>query len=203
MSLNVSCAVPGCTNPVIGQCTGYKGTCGRFYCAAHSTDRLCADCARQKLEDEIAQRTYEDYLHTAERLQRKLRSAALPIVLCAGVIGILFFCSAFSVSPVSSEQIVAGWVMGMATILGGAIWAGTRQQKLEKEEVAEIGKVKPAFAEFYKAWKKEKSKEALMTALAIAGVIVAGAVAAAAAATSDDREKRVSEIEEGVRRAIR
>jgi hypothetical protein len=45
---NIACSVSGCTNPVIGQCR-----CGRYYCATHSTDGLCADCSRQKFENEI------------------------------------------------------------------------------------------------------------------------------------------------------
>ncbi|MBM3155420.1 MAG: hypothetical protein FJ008_08860 [Chloroflexi bacterium] len=194
MSLNVSCAIPNCTNPVVGQCAGYKGSCGRFYCAAHSTDRLCADCARRKSEDEIAQRTYEDYLHTAEQLRRELGSAFLPIFIGAVVVSVMLGLA------ISQSNFGVGLTVMCAGMIAVGIWGSDRTAKQEKVRLEEISKTKPAFPEFYKTWKKEKNKEALMTGLAIAGVIVAGAIAAAA---SDSREKRVSEIEEGVRRAMR
>jgi len=97
------------------------------------------------------------------------------------------------------------FLAGLAIIYGGAIWARIRQRYREKAEVAEISKAKPAFPDFYRAWKKEKNKEALMTGLVIAGVIVAGTIAGAVSAATEDakRAERVREIEEGVRRAMR
>jgi hypothetical protein len=50
--MQVACADPGCTNSVIGQCTGYGGPCGRFYCASHSTGTFCQACAERKAEDD-------------------------------------------------------------------------------------------------------------------------------------------------------
>ncbi|MBC7265099.1 MAG: hypothetical protein H5T64_12200 [Chloroflexi bacterium] len=192
---NIACSVSGCTDPVIGQCPGYKGSCGRYYCATHSAEKLCADCARQKLEDEIAQRTYEDYLQTAERLRRDLRWVGLPIVL-----GALLVFGLLGLGVGQSDVGVA-----VAIFYGGVIVASIlvlmQQRKQEEVRLQEIRETKPAFPEFYRAWKKEKNKEALMTGLAIAGVIVAGTIAAAAESSS--RERRVSEIEEGVRRAMR
>lgn len=202
MDFNVSCAVAGCANPVIGQCTGYKGSCGRFYCAAHSTDRLCADCARRKLEDETAQRTYKVYLQTAERLRRDLRWVDLRNLIGGFVILGVFAVLGFGIGRSDPDKSVTNAVQFGGVIIA-TVWSLAQQRKRRKQEKArleEIRETKPAFPEFYKAWKEEKNKEALMTGLAIAGIIVAGAVAAAA---STDREKRVSEIEEGVRRAMR
>jgi hypothetical protein len=186
---NIACSIPGCTNPVIGQCPGYKGGCGRFYCATHSTDGLCADCARRKSDDD----TYEDYCRTAERLERELRlEAALATGLATGLaalaVGALAYVVSLSeLSEQSRALVVAG--VGAAICLGALIWACIWERKREKEKVAEIGKAKPAFAEFYKAWRKEKNKERLMAGLAIAGVIVAAAIAEAV-----DSERRVSDI---------
>jgi len=87
----------------------------------------------------------------------------------------------------------------------GLLWVLPQQHKQEKLRLEEIRKTKPGFPEFYRAWKKEKNKEALLSSLAIAGVIVAGTIAGAVSAAAEDakREERVREIEEGVRRAIR
>jgi len=114
---NIACSVSGCTNPVIGQCPGYKGSCGRYYCATHSADRLCADCARRKMEDEIAQRTYEDYLQTAERLQREVGWVGKPILIAA--------CVVFGLLGYGIGQSNVG--VGVAIFYGGliitAVWA--------------------------------------------------------------------------------
>ena len=190
MYSNIACSVPGCTSPVIGQCPGYKGGCGRYYCAAHSTDGLCADCTRRKSEDDI----YDDYVHTAEQLLRKIKSETL-----VGLLPMVIGASVLMISICNNKMGLV--VIGMAFFLSGPIWAQTKSKQVEKAETAEIGKAKPAFPEFYKAWKKQKTKEALMAGLAIAGVVVAGTIAAAAESSS--RERRVSEIEEGVRRAMR
>ncbi len=81
MNLNISCSSPGCTNPVIGQCIGYKGSCGRYYCAPHTSERLCADCAKQKLQDEIAAKTYRDYLKVSEQVDYESGLGFLRITL--------------------------------------------------------------------------------------------------------------------------
>jgi hypothetical protein len=68
---NIACSFPNCTNPVIGQCTGYKKACGKYYCREHSTDTLCSDCASLKLAEDQAQEILEDYLHTAEKIEQE------------------------------------------------------------------------------------------------------------------------------------
>jgi hypothetical protein len=79
--MSVKCYVSTCDNPVIGQCSGYKSNCGKFYCASHSSKILCADCAQKKadrepvlgLEAEIAtlrektQNADEEYVELAKR----------------------------------------------------------------------------------------------------------------------------------------
>ena len=71
MSVNIACSVPKCVNPVIGQCTGYKKTCGRYYCHEHSSGTLCADCSNQKAADEHAEAVYHEYLALAEKVSRE------------------------------------------------------------------------------------------------------------------------------------
>lgn len=71
MSVNIACSVPKCSNPVIGQCTGYKKTCGRYYCHEHSSDTLCADCGSQKAADEHAEMVYHEYLTLAQNITKE------------------------------------------------------------------------------------------------------------------------------------
>ena len=194
---NIACSVSGCTNPVIGQCPGYKGGCGRYYCATHGSNGLCADCARRKLEDEI----YEDYLQTAERLRREVGWVGMPIFIGVAIVSFIF---GFAIGRDYPHPGVFFAILFSGGILG-LLWVLPQQHKQEKLRLEEIRKTKPGFPEFYRAWKKEKNKEALLSSLAIAGVIVAGTIAGAVSAAAEDakREERVREIEEGVRRAIR
>jgi hypothetical protein len=78
MSVNIACSTLGCTNSVIGQCTGYKKACGRYYCHEHSSSTLCGDCAKQKMADEYAELeqrqaelVYQEYLALAEKVNRE------------------------------------------------------------------------------------------------------------------------------------
>lgn len=83
MSINIACSAPDCSNPVIGQCTGYKKTCGKYYCREHSSDTLCADCTKRKATDEReeleqkaaqehAELVYKEYLALAEKVSKDI-----------------------------------------------------------------------------------------------------------------------------------
>ncbi len=79
MSINIACSAPDCTNPVIGQCTGYKKTCGKYYCREHSTDTLCFDCSNQKAADEEAEKIYNEYLALAEKVSKESIPGPVPV----------------------------------------------------------------------------------------------------------------------------
>ena len=185
MSLNVRCAASGCTNPVIGQCAGYADSCGRFYCAAHSTNGLCSACANRKLEDELAQRTYVDHLQTAKQLQRELNSVGLPAVI--GVFGV---CGLFIFGIAQIGRLDGGGCMAtffIADMVAVAVLFSQRRKR-EEARLEQIRQTKPAFPEFYRVWKKDKTKEALMIGLTVAGAVAATAVAAAASSSEKSRE---------------
>lgn len=69
--VNIACSAPNCSNPVIGQCTGYKKTCGKYYCREHSTDTLCFDCSNEKAAEDHAEAVYKEYLALAENVLKE------------------------------------------------------------------------------------------------------------------------------------
>lgn len=158
----IRCAFPGCTSPVIGQCAGYKDKCGRYYCAKHSAGRLCADCARQKQEDE----TVQDYLLIAEKLSREIRFSTLPLA----ILGLAGFGAVGYLLSRSNQDIALIVLCGGWLFIG--IWTWIRQHTMEKERVAEIGRVHPAFPEFYRIWKTQRNKQNLKKGFTIIGFIV-------------------------------
>jgi hypothetical protein len=44
MAGKIACHIFGCSDPVVGQCKGYKDECGRYFCRAHSPENLCLPC---------------------------------------------------------------------------------------------------------------------------------------------------------------
>lgn len=79
--MNIQCSVSGCNNPVIGQCTGYKGDCGKFYCAQHSSDGLCAECVAQKAHDEFVAKTFAEYWQLADQVKRESEPFSEALIL--------------------------------------------------------------------------------------------------------------------------
>lgn len=199
--LSVSCAVPGCASPVIGQCTGYKGSCGRYYCAVHSTGTLCSDCAGRKAEDERIERVSADYLQTIKTLQREVRSAAfnqqIALTGVGAVLAGLIGCGLTSSYNYSSQQ-AGGFFLFLAfgAFCVALIWYSIRANQISHAKAAEIDQQKPGFLDFYKAWRAEEQKKQMMAGLAIAGVILAALVAAAASSSEKSRE------DERVRNAV-
>ncbi len=200
MTSNIACFVPGCTEPVIGQCQGYEGSCGRFYCAEHSVGALCVDCAKAKLEDDIL----KDYFKTAEQLKREAaRSTGWRFCVYLFILYALLAVTTWAIVSSGAEEV--GWAVGGVMFFGGliglVIWEDVQRRNYEKAALSRLSETKPGFPEFYRVWKKKKSKEALKTGLAVA----AGAAVATAAAIGESsrREERVRDIEEGVRRASR
>ncbi len=208
MSINIACVVPGCTNPVIGQCVGYKQSCGRYYCREHSSDTLCAICANNKQVDDQAQAVYKDYLATAEGLEREARAAintkaifgkGAKIVAIAGFFGgpIVMLANEGGVSSIMGFLIGPLAALYFYTILlGPVIWGvcgimrGDWHREKGLNRATDIDKLKPGFLEFYTTWRKEKSKEKLMTALTIAGVVAAVGIGAALSDSEDSRVRR-------------
>ena len=68
------------------------------------------------------------------------------------------------------------------------IWYGSRANQITQAKAVEIDQTKPGFLDYYKAWRAEEQKKAMMASLAIVGVILAALVAAAASSSEKSRE---------------
>ncbi len=196
MALNIACYVQGCKNPVIGQCQGYKESCGHFYCAQHSNGRLCAEHA----EKERIQLIYEDYLHTAESTLKEVRVLAQKrayktvwkILLAGLIIGGLPFVllpalgyqtnldAPYWLGQISAVFIAVGGVLVLSALFGQFFILSNVHEQITEKHIKEISASKPHFDEFYREWKKHKNREAWNTILTVGlGVVAAGLAGAA------------------------
>ena len=170
MHTGIRCAVAGCANPVIGQCTGYQGSCGRFYCAQHSVGTLCADCAGRKAADERALAIQQDYVETAQRVEREARALALKspgfIWLVIGSVALLM------ISPLLGDP---SRILGSASIIGlsiAGVWYGVKQRQFTSQLVEQVNRTKPEFSGFYAEWLAAKNKQALVDRLTVVATLV-------------------------------
>jgi hypothetical protein len=162
----IRCFTSECSNPVIGQCSGYNGSCGRFYCREHSRGILCANCAaREEREQVIA-----DYFQTAERIKSPGCGAIFTIVTSGALAALAF---------VTGET--ASWVT-FAIIFGLSLFLAIRKRQKEWETVAQLDQTKLGFAEFYGLYKNDKNAERVGAAFGLAGSMVAGAASGAVSA---------------------
>ena len=213
---NIACSAPDCQNPVIGQCSGYKKPCGKYYCREHSVDAFCADCASRKAEDDHTQLVYQDYLSTAEGLEKEAQTTitfgglwkqCIKILVIIGffggpiifplemnpqnfVSGVGYFFLGFIVGPFFMA------ILSIHPLTLLIIWAvlaskrGNWHNTKGIEQAEKINETKPGFLEFYTTWRQEKSREKLTTVLTIAGAIAVGAVAAGLSESEYDRTRR-------------
>lgn len=178
---NLGCFITGCNNPVIGQCSGYEGSCGQFYCHTHSIEKLCGECGGRKARDEAIHRTYQDYLETARKIPKEhgtfiLFTIVAILIIAAFVVPLNIFTLAAVFTPL--------------TLL--AIYLLRRQKTRIAREIADIDKAKPGFGKFYQMYKKEANERRSDLTARVVGEIV-GTIAAGAAGG----------IREGVKAAAR
>ena len=169
----VACHYPGCTEPVIGQCPGYKGSCLRYYCATHSIEPYCSVCADKILRDAAIRAMYEDYLETAKKIPSAI-GCGWALVLALFVLPCSFYAGeVFSANSWESNTVAIYTVMGIgAGIILFLMWFTDRNKQ---RKVAEIAAEKPGFKEFFAEYEKQKKSESMATVLT--GLLVAGAAA--------------------------
>lgn len=195
MALNIACAVNGCTDPVIGQCSGYQGSCGRFYCAQHSVGNLCLDCGQRKLQAEAAQKVDEDNLLAADNIENLLQKGscrnlivvhAVP-ALCAAL-ALASYNLVYEIVPermididLASILFIVFGVAAAITYIGLYVRFFVQRRQMEKRMVSAISTSNPQFEDFYKGYKRERLKQRLF----LGGAIALGAAAAAAHASEE------------------
>ena len=202
----IACFTSGCHEPVVGQCAGYNGGCGRFYCSMHSEGRLCVECAGLKLQHE----TFTEYVVTAEKIASRagwyyytspvnwlivllyLASIALIFIPYVGItnpcIGVSSCVSAWPAGCTKLEDCINIWpvrslVIDRGIALVGAVTFGilmqVRVRTMEKSKVTAAGKTRPGFKEFYKVYKRERNKELIRQGFAIASKTLQDTIAKA------------------------
>lgn len=206
---SVGCYHEGCTNPVNGQCQGYPGRCGRFCCAEHSiVDNsegfLCLECAHrlavdreEREREELEKRLFELYLTAAESVPRT--NIDNLIWAATGITVILIFaCLALIAIAGGSDRVgvPVECIFPTALILAGIYYLLRKQQA--QRRINALTALLPGFDRFYAEWSKHRQAEQQRQAL-----LTLFAVSIAAVATAAARERRISEIEQGVRRALR
>jgi hypothetical protein len=182
----VGCHVRGCHEPVIGQCPGYKGGCGRFYCAHHSSEVFCSICAKQQAYDQALEAMYQDYLAEAERIRGITKGSGVMLV-----IAILLLTGGLSTIADVPLAGVACFVVG-GLLLWGAWWFHRQKAR----ELAQVAAEKPGFREFYNEYLKQRA------AANMQNLLVAGLVAGAAASAIQNYQVRkdIHDIAQGMRR---
>jgi hypothetical protein len=169
----VACHYPGCTEPVIGQCPGYKGSCLRYYCATHSIEPYCSVCADKILRDAAIRAMYQDYLEAAKKIPSAI-GCGWALVLALLVLPCSFWAGGvFSTNRWEANTVAIYTVMAIgAGIIFFLMWSTNRQKQ---RRVAEIAAEKPGFKEFFAEYEKQKKSESMATVLT--GLLVAGAAA--------------------------
>jgi len=180
---SIGCSFPGCTNPVIGQCTGYKGDCGRFYCATHSSGTLCYEHAEQKRTDDIAQQIYDDYLKTAESIHKSAGDTPAAVVVSLITLALVFL----GIGVSNGEFPTLSCLFGLGGLLVTWPIILNSRQKL----AAQASITKPGFEEFYKEWSAQKDKEGLKKGLAVAGALTVIVLGVAGAASNAAQQQQV------------
>jgi hypothetical protein len=226
MVANVSCASPGCLNPVIGQCTGYKIHCQRFYCQQHSVGKLCGLCGSQKKADDDAVQLEIDYTNLIKGIQQEAKDAyngkkmflkglkiTAIIGFFAGPIAAIFApkgTDLFQLIIAAPIDFIMIYLLG-GSILGKPILWLLRENWMNKnsfKRAEEINKSHPGFLGYFQNWHttlvNERKQTAKETVVAL-GTFAAAIAVAAAISVAEDEKERVHEqrIEDAVRRGMR
>jgi hypothetical protein len=161
----VACQHPGCQSPVIGQCSGYRGSC-----AEHSVESFCDICVQKAAHDAAAKALYDDYLGTCQKLPKLGCGTWVTVItlLIALFVGGAALLDSGGVLP------SVGGVLLLALGLF-ATWVIIASLRGHSAAVAKIAAEKPGFAEFYNEYRKQKNSESMATTLA--ALLAVGAAA--------------------------
>jgi len=190
--INVACSYPNCQNPVIGQCAGFEKSCGRYYCAVHSEDRLCFECAIEKNEALVQ----AEYARIAQDVTKRAARSLWKEGLLA--IGVIFFVIFLGINGGDSVTNVLPFWLPLLMIVGVNFWFMLAVTKRQSQWAQDVGKDLPGFENFYAIWRKNKNKNDLMKSLQIAGGIAVVALGIGAAV---QRQGAIDDLHK-IRRAL-
>lgn len=191
---NVACSFPNCSNPVIGQCTGYKKKedCRKYYCATHSTDNLCYSCASKKLAEENEAITKQEYLKIIGGMKANARSIAwklfwgrneakwgVGIILFLGLLGLIV--------GVDNEAGTFFLGLGGFGVAIGILLLFSEIGKQENILATNIDQQKNGFLNFFTAWRIEQQKKTWST---IGSIVFFVFIIMLAAIGSETKKKR-------------
>jgi double zinc ribbon protein len=156
----------GCDAPIVGQCSGYKGNCGRFYCSNHSVGSFCGICADAFARDKALEAAYNDYLQTAQKI------GTMPGCVLVGFLAIMLM---FFLLPVvmmitgrdPGSFSGSGWVVIIAISIITAVAISIDSNRRRQRKIDRIAFDKPGFREFYSEWSKVKKQENLANTLGV------------------------------------
>ncbi len=199
MAMNIACAYPNCTNPVIGQCVGYKEQCGRYYCVQHSDGKLCIECATRKTGSEKAQIARQENTDIVRKVQADALRATLDRrLLVASSLFVLMFVAGFILAEGFKMQALGG-----VLLLGGVVglmvcyivWVILRHNYVNRN-LNDLEKTRTGLVDFFHNEETEKQKQVATGCLSIIGIALLGVVASAATQSREEQD------EERIRRAL-
>ena len=157
MDVQVSCPVFRCPQTSVGQCTGYRRTCERFYCQIHSEGTLCDSCASIKQEE-----LKSGYRQVLKSLERKSYSASLTTGVAALFLGSLLLLAAAVVSAFSQQGNQGAFSIFIISLGGGLtlffaslIWYLKKTREFVRRESIELDLNHPGFYDCYRQWQEK------------------------------------------------
>ncbi len=191
---NIACSFPNCSNPVIGQCTGYKKKedCRKYYCATHSTGNLCYSCASKKLAEENEVLAKQEYLKIISEMKADARSIAwklfwgrsgakwgVGVILFLGLLGLIV--------GVDNDMGIFFLGLGGFGVAIGVLLLFSEIGKQENILATNIDQHKNGFLIFFTAWKVEQQKKTWST---IGSIVFFVFIIMLAAIGSETKKKR-------------
>jgi tetratricopeptide (TPR) repeat protein len=206
--VGIRCSAPGCGEAVIGQCSGYKKSCGKFYCTNHSLDVFCNECGTRLLEDTVREELIREYTRLAEKLYN-LNGGCNFLLLwmffqtCLGTsgIGVISGFNMFLLDDRSGNNDEGfRWLILSLPLFVVFLTMFARFLRRRSSELIALqaeAKAKQGFQQFYNEWVKHRYERDL--SLALGTVFIVGGAAYGAVQAYQKWESR-QEMEAMVRR---
>ena len=154
MIAQISCPVFRCPKTSTSQCTGYRGTCDRYYCRTHAKGTLCDRCYTHKLEGMKA--GYKGILKSLERKSYSASLTASVIALFTFSLLLLVLAIVFAYLQTNNRGLLPLFVIllgGAASGLGGTlIWYFMKAREYVRAESVELDLTHPGFYDYYRQW---------------------------------------------------